>query len=212
MTSTEQALGRTIERAPEVSGRLDDKALDQLFREARSFSYWQDRPVEESVIRELYDLLKMGPTSANTSPARFVFVRSEEAKARLVPLMPEMNQEKTRRAPLAVLIAYDLRFHEKLGTLMPYRDIKSWFTGNPAFLEQTARQSGTLQGAYLIMAARSLGLDCGPMLGDNEKIEAEFFPERGWKLNFVCAVGYGVREKLYPRLPRLDFSEAAILL
>jgi 3-hydroxypropanoate dehydrogenase len=211
MTS-EQAIGQAIEKAPEASGRLDDKALDQLFREARSFSYWQDRPVEESLIQELYDLLKMGPTSANTSPARFVFVRSEEAKARLVPLMPEMNQEKTRRAPLIVLIAYDLRFYEKLGKLMPYRDIKPWFTENPAFLEQTAHQSGTLQGAYLIMAARSLGLDCGPMLGDNEKTEAEFFPERGWKLNFVCAIGYGVREKLYPRLPRLDFSEAALLL
>lgn len=212
MRFTEQTTGRDIEEAPEASDRLDDEALDQLFREARSFSYWQDRPVEESVIQELYDLVKMGPTSANTSPARFVFVRSEEAKARLAHLMPEMNQEKTRRAPLAVLVAYDLRFHEKLGTLMPYRDITSWFTENPAFLEQTARQSGTLQGAYLIMAARSLGLDCGPMLGDNEKIEAEFFPERGWKLNFVCAVGYGVREKLFPRLPRLAFSEAAVLL
>jgi len=212
VTSTEQAIERTIEQAPEASGRLDDKALDQLFREARSFSYWQDRPVEESVIQDLYDLLKMGPTSANTSPARFVFVRSEEAKARLARLMPEMNQEKTRKAPLAVLVAYDLRFYEKLGSLMPYRDITSWFTENPAFSEQTARQSGTLQGAYLIMAARSLGMDCGPMLGDNEKIEAEFFPERGWKLNFVCAVGYGVKEKLYPRLPRLDFSEAAVLL
>lgn len=212
MTATEQAIGQTIEKVPEASGRLDDKALDQLFREARSFSSWQERPVEESVIQELYDLLKMGPTSANTSPARFVFVRSEEARARLARLMPEMNQEKTRRAPLVVLIAYDLRFHEKLGTLMPYRDIKPWFTENTAFSEQTARQSGTLQGAYLIMAARSLGLDCGPMLGDNEKIEAEFFPERGWKLNFVCAIGYGVKEKLYPRLPRLDFSEAALLL
>ena len=212
MTSIEQTIGRTIEEAPTAPGRLDDRALDQLFREARSFSYFQDRPVEESVIQELYDLLKMGPTSANTSPARFVFIRSPEAKARLARLMPEMNQEKTRRAPVAVLVAYDLRFYEKLGTLMPYRDIKSWFTENPAFLEQTARQSGTLQGAYLMMAARSLGLDCGPMLGDNEKIEAEFFPERSWKLNFVCAIGYGMKEKLYPRLPRLDFSEAAFLM
>ncbi len=212
MTSTQQTIERIIEKDREAAGRLDDKALDQLFREARSFSYWQDRPVEDSMIQELYDLLKMGPTSANTSPARFVFVRSEEAKARLAPLMPEMNQEKTRRAPLIVLVAYDLRFYEKLDKLMPYRDIKPWFIENTAFLEQTARQSGTLQGAYLIMAARSLGLDCGPMLGDNEKIEAEFFPERGWKLNFVCAVGYGVKEKLYPRLPRLDLSEAAVLL
>ncbi len=212
MTSAEQTIGRTTEEAPEAFARLDDEALDQLFREARSFSSWQDRPVEESVVQELYNLVKMGPTSANTSPARFVFVRSEEAKARLVPLMPEMNQEKTRRAPLVALVAYDLRFHEKLGKLMPYRDIKPWFTENPAFLEQTARQSGTLQGAYLIMAARSLGLDCGPMLGNNEKIEAEFFSESGWKLNFVCAIGYGVREKLYPRLPRLDFNEAAVLL
>ena len=212
MTSTEQAIERAIEEAPGASGRLDDSALDQLFREARSFSHWQDRPVEESVIRELYDLLKMGPTSANTSPARFVFVTSQEAKDRLAPLMPELNQEKTRRAPLVVLIAYDPHFHEKLGTLMPYRDIKPWFEEDPAFSDQTARQSGTLQGAYLMMAARSLGLDCGPMLGDNEKIEAEFFKGLRWKLNFVCALGYGEREKLYPRLPRLDFNDAAIVL
>ena len=210
MTSADRTLERT--NAAEVSGRLDDRALDQLFREARSFSFWQERPVEESVIQELYDLLKMGPTSANTSPARFVFVRSEEAKARLVPLMPELNREKTRSAPLVVLVAYDPLFHQKLGKLVPYRDIAHWFTANPAFSEQTARQSGTLQGAYLIMAARSLGLDCGPMLGDNQKIEAEFFTGRGWKLNFVCALGYGVREKLYGRLPRLDFDEAAVLL
>ena len=212
MTSSELAVERPIEKARDASRRLDERALDQLFREARSFSYWQDRQVEESVVQELYNLLRLGPTSANTSPARFVFLRSDEAKERLVPSMPEVNQEKVRRAPLVVLIAYDLRFHEKLDRLMPYRDIKPWFTENPAFREQTARQSGTLQGAYLIMAARSLGLDCGPMLGDNEKIEAEFFPGRAWKLNFVCALGYGVREKLYPRLPRLEFSEAAVLL
>ena len=111
--------------------RLDDAALDLLFREARSYSFWQPRPVEESVIRELYDLLKFGPTSANTSPARFVFVRSEEAKARLVPLMPEMNREKTRTAPVVVLVAYDLKFYEKLDKLMPHRDYKPWFAGNP---------------------------------------------------------------------------------
>jgi 3-hydroxypropanoate dehydrogenase len=208
MTSTEQ----TIEVASPSQTRLDDRGLDQLFRDARSYSFWQQRPIEESVIRELYDLLRMGPTSANTSPARFVFVRSEEAKARLVPLMPEQNQEKTRTAPLVVLIAYDLRFYEKLGKLMPYRDIKPWFTENPGFSEQTARQSGTLQAAYLMLAARSLGLDCGPMLGDNEKIDAEFFSDQAWRLNFVCAIGYGLKEKLFPRLPRLDFSEAAVIL
>ena len=162
--------------------------------------------------RKLYDLVKFGPTSANTSPARFVFVTSDEAKARLVPLMPEMNREKTRTAPVVVLIAYDLQFFEKLDKLMPHRDYKPWFTGNPAYAQKTAMQSGTLQGAYLMLAARSLGLDCGPMLGDDDKINAEFFPDSSWRLNFVCALGYGVKEKLFPRLPRLDFDEAAQIL
>ncbi len=213
MTSTEQTIEISESQASQTAARLNDQALDQLFRQARSYSYWQERPVEEARVREIYDLLKMGPTSANVSPARFVFVRSPEAKARLVPLMPEMNQEKTRTAPLVALVAYDPRFYDKLKKLVPHRDITSWFAGNAAFAEQAARQSGTLQGAYLLLAARALGLDCGPMLATaNEPIEAEFFAGRGWKLNFVCAIGYGVKEKLHPRLPRLDFEEAALIV
>ncbi len=192
--------------------RLDDAALDLIFREARSFSFWQARPVEETLIREIYELVKLGPTSANTSPARFLFLASEEAKARLVPLMPEQNREKTRTAPLVALVAYDLAFFEKLDKLVPYRDLKPWFADNRAFAERTAMQSGTLQGAYLMIAARSLGLDCGPMLGDADRIDAEFFPGSTWRVNFVCALGYGRRERLFPRLPRLDFDEAARIL
>ncbi len=142
MISTERR-STPIDSPDTTRVELGDAALDQLFRQARSYSFWQPRMVEESVIRRLYDLVKFGPTSANTSPARFVFVMSDEAKARLVPLMPEMNQEKTRAAPVVVLIAYDLKFYDKLDKLMPHRDYKPWFTGNPAAAERTAKQSGT---------------------------------------------------------------------
>jgi 3-hydroxypropanoate dehydrogenase len=211
-THKEQLLTTLENQTISSASQLDEAALDLLFREARSFSFWQPRPVEDSVIRKLYDLLKFGPTSANTTPARFVFVTSNAAKARLVPLMPEMNREKTASAPVVVLVAYDLKFYEKLDKLMPHRDYKPWFVGNPAYAEKTAKQSGTLQGAYLMLAARSLGLDCGPMLGNDDQINVEFFPDSSWRLNFVCALGYGVKEKLFPRLPRLDFDEAALIL
>lgn len=191
---------------------LENDALDQLFNEARSFSFWQNKPVEETTLRRLYDLLKFGPTSANTSPARFVFITSDAARARLVPLMPEFNREKVESAPVVVLVAYDLEFYEKLDKLLPHRDYKPWFTNDASFAEKTAIQSGTLQGAYLIMAARSLGLDCGPMLGNDQEIQAEFLPDTHWRLNFICGLGYGDKEKLFPRLPRLDFEEAALVL
>jgi len=188
--------------------RLDDTTLDQLFRQARSFSNWQKRSVDPALIEELYDLLKYGPTSANTSPARFLFLTNDEAKERLVRILPEGNQEKTRTAPLVAIVAYDLEFYEHLGKLMPHRDMKPAFVGNPARISQATTQSGTLQGAYLILAARALGLDCGPMLGDMEKIDQEFFAGTSWRSNFVCALGYGDRSQLGPRLPRLDFSDA----
>lgn len=188
--------------------KLANPALDQLFREARSFSQWQDKPVSPQLIEEIYDLLKFGPTSANTSPARFLFLTTPAAKARLVPLLPEMNQEKARTAPVVAIVAYDMEFYHKLDKLMPYRDIKPWFTGDPAQAIRTATQSGTLQGAYLIMAARAMGLDCGPMLGDLDKIDQEFFGANTWRSNFICALGYGDRSQLHPRLPRLDFDEA----
>ncbi len=196
----------------EPANRLDDLSLDQLFREARTFSNWRDRPVSPSLIQELYDLLKFGPTSANTSPARFLFLTTQEAKARLVALLPEMNQEKARTAPVVALVAYDLEFYHKLDKLVPFRDLKPWFTGDPAQAIRTATQSGTLQGAYLILAARALGLDAGPMLGDLEKIDAEFFGGTTLRTNFICALGYGDRTQLHPRLPRLDFAEAAQVL
>ena len=160
------------------------------------------------LIEEIYDLLKFGPTSANTSPARFLFLTTPDAKARLVPLLPEMNQEKARTAPVVAIVAYDLEFYHRLDKLMPYRDIKSWFAGDPVQASQTATQSGTLQGAYLILAARALGLDCGPMLGDLNKIDQEFFVGTTWRTNFLCGLGYGNKSQLHPRLPRLDFSEA----
>jgi len=188
--------------------RLNDQALDQLFRQARSFSNWQNRPVDPTLIEELYDLLKFGPTSANTSPARFLFLSSDEAKNRLVSILPEGNQEKARTAPVVAIVAYDLEFYEQLGKLMPHRDMKPAFVGNSARISHTATQSGTLQGAYLLLAARALGLDCGPMLGDLEKIDNEFFPGTSWRSNFVCALGYGDRTQLGPRLPRLNFAEA----
>jgi len=188
--------------------RLDTPALDQLFREARSFSKWQDKPVSLPLIEEIYHLLKFGPTSANTSPARFLFLTTPEAKSRLVPLLPEMNQEKARTAPVVAIVAYDLEFYHKLDKLMPFRDIKPWFAGDPAQASQTAIQSGTLQGAYLMLAARALGLDCGPMLGDLGKIDQEFFAGTSWRSNFICSLGYGDRSLLHPRLPRLDFAEA----
>jgi len=188
--------------------KLEAPVLDQLFREARSFSKWQDRPVSPQLIEEIYDLLKFGPTSANTSPARFLFLTTPEAKARLVSLLPEMNQEKARTAPVVAIVAYDLEFYHKLDKLMPFRDIKPWFSGDPTMASQTATQSGTLQGAYFILAARALGLDCGPMLGDLTKIDQEFFTGTTWRSNFVCSLGYGDKSQLHPRLPRLDFAEA----
>ena len=191
--------------------RLDHAVLDQLFREARSFSKWLDRPVEPELIPELYDLLKFGPTSANTSPARFLFLTNPDAKDRLVRVLPEGNQEKARSAPVVVVVAYDLEFYHKLDKLMPHRDLKPRFS-QPPVATATAAQSGTLQGAYLMLAARALGLDCGPMLGDLEAINREFFEGTQWKANFVCALGYGDRASLHPRLPRLDFHEAVTVL
>ena len=201
----------TVQNTPH-STRVNTEAMDQLFREARSFSKWQDRPVGLPVLEEIYELMKYGPTSANTSPARFLFLATEEAKSRLVPLLPEGNQEKARTAPVVAIVAYDLEFFHKLDKLMPFRDLKPWFAGDPRQAEVTAIQSGTLQGAYLMLAARAVGLDCGPMLGDLKKIDDEFFMGTHWRANFLCCLGYGDRTQLHPRLPRLDFNEASKIL
>jgi 3-hydroxypropanoate dehydrogenase len=189
--------------------RLPDTCLDSIFRTARTHNAFLDKPVPESMLRELYELLKWGPTSANSSPARFVFVVSRHAKERLRPALSPGNLDKTMAAPVTVIIAYDLEFHEKLPRLFPHTDARSWFAGKPEHILTTAFRNGTLQGAYLIIAARALGLDCGAMSGfDNAKVDAEFFPDGKVKSNFLCNLGYGDESKMLPRHPRLAFEEA----
>lgn len=192
-----------------MSTLLDDQALDILFREARSFSYWQDKAVSDEQIRQLYELMKMGPTAANSCPARLVFVRSEEAKAKLKPCLNEGNINKSMTAAAVAIIAMDLEFYEHLPRLFPHTDARSWFAGKPDKIRHSAFLNASLQGAYLIMAIRSLGLDAGPMSGvDFAKLNAAFFPDGKTEGIFICAFGYGVRDKLHPRNPRLEFAEA----
>lgn len=193
--------------------QLDDQGLDLIFREARTHSVWQDRPVSDDLLRQVYDLMKWAPTSANCSPVRIVFVRSVAAKARLLPAMAEGNEEKTRTAPVTVIVAQDYEFYEKLPQLFPHADARSWFAGNQAVIDTTAFRNGTLQGGYLILAARALGLDAGPMSGfDNAKVDEEFFAGTRIKSNFLINLGYGEPGKLFPRSPRLAFDEAAQIL
>jgi 3-hydroxypropanoate dehydrogenase len=193
--------------------KISSESLDQLFREARTHWVWSLEPVPMELLKEAYTLAELAPTSANSSPARFVFITTPEAKARLMPAMAPGNVEKTKTAPVTVIIAYDMEFHEKLPTLFPARDMRSIFAGNTALIQETAFRNGTLQGAYFILAARALGLDCGPMSGfDQQKVNAEFFPDGKWKANFLCNVGYGDSSKLFPRNPRLKFDEACKVL
>ncbi|MEJ2479108.1 MAG: malonic semialdehyde reductase [Acidihalobacter sp.] len=189
--------------------RVGDEALETLFVGARTHTAWLPRPVEESVLRELYDLMKWAPTSMNSSPARLVFVTSAEGKERLVPALSPGNVDKTRSAPVTVVVAHDTAFQEHMPRLFPPNpNARDLFAGNDALREVTAFRNGTLQGGYLILAARALGLDCGPMSGfDNTKVDAEFFPDGRWKSNFLVNLGYGDREGLFPRNPRLDFDE-----
>jgi len=194
-----------------ADNRLADAALDVLFRTARSRNAWLARPLPDDIGRQLYDLAKWGPTAANSTPARFVFVRSAPAKERLKPHLNPGNVAKVMTAPCCVIVAYDSRFYDTLPKLFPSRDMRAAFVGNEALIEETAKRNSTLQGAYLVMAARSLGLDCGPMSGFNAaSLDAEFFPDGRWKSNFLCAIGYGSDEKLFPRNPRLDFAEACL--
>jgi len=192
-----------------TSTALSDQALDQLFREARSYNSWQDKGVSDEQLHQLYELMKWGPTSANSCPARIVFVKSEEAKQRLKPCLNEGNVEKSMTAPVVAIIGMDMEFYEKLDKLFPHTDARSWYVGKPEKIQDNVMRNSSLQGGYFIMAARALGLDCGPMSGFNyPKLEAEFFPDGKVKANFICALGYGSTEKLYPRGPRLDFDEA----
>jgi 3-hydroxypropanoate dehydrogenase len=198
---------------PETSNRLTEEGLDLLFRNARTHSVWQVKDVLPALLRETYELARMGPTSINCSPARFLFLTTESAKARLLPALSPGNVEKTRTAPVTTIIAYDMEFYEKLPQLAPHTDARSWFAGNPAMIAETAFRNGTLQAAYFILAARALGLDCGPMSGfDQGKVNAEFFPDGKWKANFLCNLGYGDRSKLHARLPRFEFEEACVVL
>jgi 3-hydroxypropanoate dehydrogenase len=189
---------------------LDDAALDVLFRQARSQNKWQDRPVPDAKLEELYNLLKWGPTSANSSPARFVFVRTSEGKAKLKEALSAGNTAKTMTAPVTVIVAQDMAFYDKLPQLFPHADARSWFAGNDALAEETAFRNATLQGAYLMLAARALGLDAGPMSGfDKAKVDELFLKGTSWKSNFLVNLGYGDPSGLFPRSPRLSFDEAA---
>lgn len=192
---------------------LTQRALDQLFNDARTYNDWHAKDVSEDLLRQLVDLLKMAPTSANCSPARIYFLHSPEAKARLKPHLSAGNAEKTMQAPVCAIIGHDMEFYEHLPKLFPHTEAKSWFTGNPTKIEDTAFRNATLQGAYLILAARALGLDCGPMSGfDKDGVDAEFFSGTTIRSNFLCNLGYGNPDGLRPRSPRFTFDEIAKIL
>jgi 3-hydroxypropanoate dehydrogenase len=195
------------------STKISGDALDQLFHQARTHSAWLPKRVPIEKLREAYELARMGPTSANSNPARFVFLESEAAKARLLPALAPLNVEKTKAAPVTVIVAWDTEFYEKLPQLFPHADMRSFFVGKQPLIDETAFRNSSLQGAYFMLAARSVGLDCGPMSGfDKAKVNAEFFPDGKWKVNFLCNLGYGDRSKLFPRNPRLEFDEACRVL
>ncbi len=194
--------------------RLDDAALDLVFRAARTHNAWLDRAVPEVLLQDIYELYKWGPTSANCSPQRVVFVRSPQAKERLLACMNPGNVEKTRQAPVTAILAMDMHFYDELPELFPHApDARSWFAGKPALIESTAFRNSSLQGGYFIIAARALGLDCGPMSGfDATRLNAEFFPDGRWRVNFVCNLGYGDASALLARSPRLSFDAACRVL
>jgi 3-hydroxypropanoate dehydrogenase len=192
---------------------ISEEALEQIFTKARTHSVWLPEPVSDELLRQIYDLMKFGPTSANCCPARIVFVKSKEGKEKLLPCMAEANVEKTKTAPVTAIIAYDMEFYERLPKLFPHAPARSWFAGNDSLIQSTAFRNGTLQGAYFMIAARSLGLDCGPMSGfDNAKVDAAFFQATSWKSNFICNLGHGDSSKLHSRSPRLDFDEVCKIL
>ena len=188
---------------------LEQSGLDLLFNNARTYNNWQDKPVSDDTLHALFDLVRMGPTSANCSPARIVFVKSDAAKEKLKACLAEGNVAKTMAAPVCAIIAHDMEFHEHLPKLFPHTDAKSWFAGKPDFIESTAFRNGTLQGGYLIMAARALGLDCGPMSGvDLDKVTEDFFADQPqYRADWICSIGYGDKETIFGRSPRPDFDK-----
>jgi 3-hydroxypropanoate dehydrogenase len=193
---------------------LSSEHLGTLFHQARTHNAWHPQPVSDDLLRQIYDLMKWGPTSANSLPARFVFLRTKEAKERLRPALSPLNVDKTMQAPVTVILAYDLKFYEHLPRLFPMKpDMKNMFSSSAQLAEITAFRNGSLQGGYFILAARALGLDCGPMSGfDNAKVDAEFFPSTSVKSNFLCNLGFGDHSKLFPRSPRFEFEEVCQLL
>ncbi|MGF6810982.1 3-hydroxypropanoate dehydrogenase [Paraburkholderia sp. Clong3] len=189
---------------------LSDQALKQLFRDARTQNGWQNKPIDDAVLRELMELVLLGPTSANSSPGRFVFVRTPEGKEKLRPALSAGNLEKTMAAPVTVIVAMDMAFYEYLPKLFPHADARSWFVGNERLIADTAFRNSTLQGGYLILAARALGLDTGPMSGfDQAKVDEAFFAGTTLKSNFLINLGHGDPSKLFARSPRFSFDEAA---
>lgn len=188
---------------------LNDSALNTLFYQARTQQGWRDKDITDQQLHQIYDLMKWGPTSANCSPARIVFVKTPEAKKKLLACMNSGNIEKTRTAPVTAIIGMDMAFYEKLPQLFPHTDARSWFAGNQPLIDATAMRNSSLQGGYFIMAARALGLDCAPMSGFNaDKLNEAFFAGTSVKANFVCSIGYGDSSKLHLRGPRLSFDEA----
>jgi 3-hydroxypropanoate dehydrogenase len=202
---------KSIEGAASLRPRLDEASLDLLFREARTHNGWLDQPVPRHLLEEAVNHAKLGPSAANSSPFRVLFVESPEGKERLKPALAPGNVEKTMSAPVSAIVAYDLAFYDMMPKLFPHNpDARSWFSGNEAFANHTAVQSGTLQAAYFLLALRAVGLDAGPLNGfDNAKVDAAFFAGSKVKSNFIINIGYGDASKLFPRNPRLDFAEMA---
>ena len=195
------------------SEKLDQNVLDTLFLTARSQNGWSDQTLPEGIIQEIYELTKMGPTTANSCPGRFIFIQSDDAKERLKQCLSPGNVDKSMTAPAVVIFAMDMEFYEKLPQLFPHDDARSWFAGNDKKIEENAFRNSSLQAAYFMIAARSLGLDCGPMSGlDYDKFNQEFFPDGKTKCNFICGIGYGDENKVFDRLPRLTFDEACQVL
>lgn len=203
-----------LSREPNSARRVDENGLRELFLDARTHNAWLDKPVPDSMLRELYDVIKFGPTSMNTQPMRLLFLRTAAAKERLKPHLAPANVDKTMAAPVVAIVGYDLAFHEHLPTQFPHRpNAKAMFDDKLPLIETTGFRNGTLQGAYLIIAARALGLDCGPMSGfDNAGVDAEFFVGTKVKSNFLCNLGFGDHSKVFARSPRLDFASACTLL
>ena len=191
-----------------MTGSAEPEFLETLFREARTFSYWQERAVSEALVEAAFELACLGPTSGNCLPMRLVLVRSPAGKERLLTCVSSGNWDKVRTAPITAIVAYDREFFELLPRLYPHTDARGWFTTNPALVEETGLRNSSLQGAYFILALRAQGLDCGPMSGfDADKVDATFLPDGRWHVNFLLNIGYGDRSKLRPRLPRLAFDE-----